>query len=55
MNIAKFDGKLLEYLVWLWYKSDNPFHPSVDDKNTWNPTSKCRYEIMACTGTKMQN
>lgn len=55
MNIVNFDGKLLEYLVWLSCESDSPFHPSVDAKNMWIHTSKCRYEIMACTGTKMRN
>jgi len=55
MNVTKFDGKLLEYLAWLECESDNPFQPSVDDKNTWSHTAKCRYEIMACTGTKMRN
>jgi len=54
MSIANFDGKLLAYLVWLGCESDNPFQPSVYDKNTWIHTSKCRYEIMACTGTKMR-
>ena len=55
MNIANFYGKLLEYLVWLGCESDNTFQPSVDDKNTWIHTYKSRYEIMACTGTKMRN
>jgi len=50
-----FDGKLLEYLVWLGCESDNPFQPSVDDKNTWSRTSKCGLEFMACAGTKMRN
>ena len=56
INIANFDGKSLEYLVWLGCEPDNPFQRSVDDKNAWIHTSKSRYETKwLVQGQKMRN